>query len=264
MTKKASGTTTPSASKPNDAGVSATQIVVKKPKPTPQEFEAEQVERLKGLFQGGAAVPRRPRPHERRRPGREEGIPTRSAPTIRRPSMFPTAVVAVRDQLRRASRPEALAPYVREGVEQAYRGSQMIPWVNVVVPITKIVPLIGPATGQGRDRLWPPARSSSTNSSRPRRRFIPLLRLRPGRRPRQPGRSGRRAERAGVRRRLGSARLRQSAAQRRRIGHRLRPWLTPTAERRRRVGLAARPSSARRAREASSPPSSRGTAAWAR
>ena len=57
VTNKSSTTTTPSASKPNDAGVSATQITVRKPKPTPLEFEAEQVERLKGLFQGGAAAP---------------------------------------------------------------------------------------------------------------------------------------------------------------------------------------------------------------
>ena len=38
-----------SDSKLSDAGVSATQITVRKP--TAKEFEAQQVERLKGLFQ---------------------------------------------------------------------------------------------------------------------------------------------------------------------------------------------------------------------
>ena len=153
MTKKASSTTTPSTSKPNDAGVSATQIVVKKPKPTPQEFEAEQVERLKGLFQGGAP--------DRGGQGRsdtvttqadEEGIPNPFRADDPEPVDVPDAVVGVRDQLQAAVGPD-LAPYVREGVEQAYRGSQMIPWVNAVVPITKIVPLIGPATGEGETAL---------------------------------------------------------------------------------------------------------------
>ena len=123
----------------------------KKPKPTAKEFEAQQVERLKGLFQPreaaapcggqGRTATSSPRPMRK-------GSRTRSAPMIRTPVDVPDAVVAVRDQLAGAA-PEALAPYVREGVEQAYRGSQMIPWVNAVVPITKIVPLIGPATGEG-------------------------------------------------------------------------------------------------------------------
>lgn len=33
----------------------------------------------------------------------------------------------------------ALQPFVREGVELAYRGSQMIPWVNAVIPVVNIV-----------------------------------------------------------------------------------------------------------------------------
>jgi hypothetical protein len=36
--------------------------------------------------------------------------------------------------------PDALDPFVREGVEAAYRGSQMVPYVNVVVPISQILP----------------------------------------------------------------------------------------------------------------------------
>ena len=128
-----------SDSKLSDAGVSATQITVRKP--TAKEFEAQQVERLKGLFQ----------PREAMAPkaaADEEGIPNPFRANDPEPVDVPDAVVAVRDQLVGAA-PEALAPYVREGVEQAYRGSQMVPWVNAVVPITKIIPLIGPATGEG-------------------------------------------------------------------------------------------------------------------
>jgi hypothetical protein len=125
-----------SDSKLSDAGVSATQITVRKP--TAKEFETQQVERLKGLFQ----------PREAATQADEEGIPNPFRAEDPDPVDVPDAVVAVRDQLVGAA-PEALAPYVREGVEQAYRGSQMVPWVNAVVPITKISPLIGPATGEG-------------------------------------------------------------------------------------------------------------------
>lgn len=154
VTKKASGTTSPSTSKPNDAGVSATQIVVKKPKPTPQEFEAEQVERLKGLFQGGATAPAAAKAGDDvvTTQADEEGIPNPFRADDPEPVDVPDSVVGVSEQLQAVVGPD-LAPYVREGVEQAYRGSQMIPWVNAVVPITKIVPLIGPATGEGETAL---------------------------------------------------------------------------------------------------------------
>jgi len=137
-----------SDSKLSDAGVSATQITVRKP--TAKEFEAQQVERLKGLFQPReAATPAAAKSDsDVVTQADEEGIPNPFRADDPEPVDVPDAVVAVRDQLVGAA-PEALAPYVREGVEQAYRGSQMIPWVNAVVPITKIIPLIGPATGEG-------------------------------------------------------------------------------------------------------------------
>jgi hypothetical protein len=155
VTKKASGTTTPSTSKPDDAGVSATQIVAKKPKPTPQEFEAKQVERLKGLFQGGASAPAAATAGDNVVVQAADAIPYEPNPFRAddpAPVDVPDSVVGTSEQLQAVVGPD-LAPYVREGVEQAYRGSQMIPWVNVVVPITKIVPLIGPATGQGETAL---------------------------------------------------------------------------------------------------------------
>ncbi len=144
-----------SDSKLSDAGVSATQITVRKP--TAKEFEAKQVERLRGLFQPREAAAPAPTAAKSdsdtvTTQADEEGIPNPFRANDPDPVDVPDAVVAVRDQLVGAA-PEALAPYVREGVEQAYRGSQMIPWVNAVVPITKIVPLIGPATGEGEAAL---------------------------------------------------------------------------------------------------------------
>ncbi len=144
-----------SGSKLRDAGVSATQITVRKP--TAQEFEAEQIERLKGLFQPREAAAPAPTAAKADNDtvttqADEEGIPNPFRANDPDPVDVPDAVVAVRDQLVGAA-PEALAPYVREGVEQGYRATQMVPWVNAVVPITKIVPLIGPATGEGEAAL---------------------------------------------------------------------------------------------------------------
>jgi hypothetical protein len=155
VAKKASSATTPSTSKPNDAGVSATQIVVKKPKPTPQEFEAEQVERLKGLFQGGATAPAAATTGDDVVVQAAEAIPYEPNPFRAddpAPVDVPDSVVGISEQLQAAVGPD-LAPYVREGVEQGYRSTQMVPWVNAIVPITKILPLIGPATGQGETAL---------------------------------------------------------------------------------------------------------------
>jgi hypothetical protein len=143
VTKKASTTKAPSISKPTEANISATQITVRKP--TAKEFEAEQVERLKGLFQGESTAPAAKN---------NDNAITAAAEIPYEPNPFraddpapvdvPDAVVGVSEQLQTAVGPD-LAPYVREGVEQAYRGSQMVPWVNAVVPITKILPSIGPA-----------------------------------------------------------------------------------------------------------------------
>ncbi|ORB20891.1 hypothetical protein BST34_11790 [Mycolicibacterium monacense DSM 44395] len=55
------------------------------------------------------------------------------------PQDMPGAVLTLRDLLMGAAGPE-FRPYIREGVEAVYRGSQIVPWVNVVVPAYKIVP----------------------------------------------------------------------------------------------------------------------------
>ena len=134
--KSASSTKAPSTVKANDANVSATQITVRKPKPTPQEFEAEQVQQLKNAFQGEATIQADPIPYEPNPFRAEDPAPVG----------IPDAVVQISEQLQSSVGPE-LAPYAREGVEAVYRGSQMVPWVNVVVPLTKILPAIGPAAG---------------------------------------------------------------------------------------------------------------------
>ena len=141
-----------SDSKLSDAGVSATQITVRKP--TAKEFEAQQVERLKGLFQ-----PREAAAPSAAKSDSDVVTPTRSAPLIRTPSTcpmqsWPSGIGSWTP--RRKHR--ALSP---RGCEQGYRATQMIPWVNAVVPITKIVPLIGPATGEGPGAL--DARQSIVN-----------------------------------------------------------------------------------------------------
>lgn len=55
------------------------------------------------------------------------------------PDDMPAAVLGLRNLLMGAVGPE-FRPYVREGVEAVYRGSQIVPWVNTVVPAYKIVP----------------------------------------------------------------------------------------------------------------------------
>lgn len=55
------------------------------------------------------------------------------------PDDMPAAVRALRNLLVGAAAPQ-FRPYVREGVEAVYRGSQIVPLVNTVVPAYKIVP----------------------------------------------------------------------------------------------------------------------------
>jgi hypothetical protein len=146
-TKSTSSTTNPSTVKPNGAQVSATQVVVKKPKPNPQEFEAEQVERLKKLFH-----PREGATQDAAKAGSDvvteaeepSAIPNPFGANDPDPVGIPAQVVQIRDQLVAGS-PEQLQPFVREGVEQAYRATQMVPWVNALVPISKIAPQLGDA-----------------------------------------------------------------------------------------------------------------------
>ncbi|MBU8817284.1 hypothetical protein KL864_15375 [Mycolicibacterium goodii] len=63
------------------------------------------------------------------------------------PTDFPDAIMDLRDALLGAS-PTFLDPFVREATEQIYRGSQIVPWVNAVIPISKILPNLAPALSE--------------------------------------------------------------------------------------------------------------------
>lgn len=60
------------------------------------------------------------------------------------PTTMPDAVLAAEKNILAAwpAPLAALAPLFREGYEAAYRASQIVPWVNVVVPLTNIVPAL--------------------------------------------------------------------------------------------------------------------------
>jgi hypothetical protein len=62
------------------------------------------------------------------------------------PTDIPDAIIALRNALIGAS-PDVFDPFVREATEQIYRGSQIVPWVNAVIPISKILPNLAPAIG---------------------------------------------------------------------------------------------------------------------
>jgi hypothetical protein len=57
------------------------------------------------------------------------------------PKGMPAVVLQLEKALVGAT-PEPIGPYVREGFEAAYRGTQIVPWVNVVVPLTNILPAL--------------------------------------------------------------------------------------------------------------------------
>lgn len=116
--------------------------------PTPAEFEAEQVAKLEGLFArpraaaategsatGGsatqpstttaAAVPWSPNPF-------------RPMPPEPAPNDMPGVVWGL-EQTVVGAFPDAVKPLPREAIELGYRLTQMVPWVNVIVPLTNIV-----------------------------------------------------------------------------------------------------------------------------
>ncbi|WP_441961390.1 hypothetical protein [Mycolicibacterium houstonense] len=156
------------------------KAVKPKPKPTAEEFEADQVAKLKSLFTPKQAAAPKPVDEPATEPDSKAGAPTVTTPTATtitrtavqtqadttadtaaddpawdpnpfrpvdpEPKDIPAAIIKLRDALMEAS-PNELDPFVREATEQIYRGSQMIPWVNAVIPITKILASAGPALG---------------------------------------------------------------------------------------------------------------------
>jgi hypothetical protein len=159
LTKKVTGKKS-AADKRAETAVSDTDepartATTRKPKPTPEEFEAGQVRTLKDLFQPKEAAA--PTPDTDTDTDTEADAPVTTAaepwspnpfrPEDPTPTDMPADVVALRDALVGAAIAPEFQPFIREGVEAGYRVSQMVPWVNVVVPLTKIVPALPEAIG---------------------------------------------------------------------------------------------------------------------
>lgn len=153
-------------------------------KPSPEEFEAEQVTKLRSAYRQAAVEPEltddttKPEEDAALDEAELEVTPIVSARTLASAQVDldgPTNVIPARGVIKPGTfpewnfnpfrpedpaafnmpvpvlnlqaailnspyLPEALVPFVREGVEFAYRASQMVPWVNVVVPISEILP----------------------------------------------------------------------------------------------------------------------------
>ncbi|MEN4397925.1 hypothetical protein ACNQR7_16680 [Mycolicibacterium senegalense] len=154
----------------------ARPVAVKpKPKPSAEEFEAGEVAKLKDLFNPKQAAAPKPK-------AESEAVAQPESKTLATPKLaaaqtesatadegqawdpnpfraidpaptdIPEPIMKLRDALMGAS-PDEFDPFVREATEQIYRGSQMIPWVNAVIPIGKIVTHLAPAVGSGPEAL---------------------------------------------------------------------------------------------------------------
>jgi hypothetical protein len=159
--KSATGTT--KRPKPNDKpssaaasetkSAAATATSAKTAKVTTAEFEAAQVEKLQGLFTGHAA----PRPAAATPSTTTETTATAAAtaaatvnpatafwnpfrwmPPEPAPQDMPGPIWTL-EQSFMAVFPNSVKAVAREGFEFGYRLTQMIPWVNIIVPITNIV-----------------------------------------------------------------------------------------------------------------------------
>ncbi|GAS89817.1 hypothetical protein [Mycolicibacterium brisbanense] len=134
-----------------------------KPAPSAADFEAKQVDRLKKMFEPKqAAAPSQPTAPKTdssvdapvSRAAVQADAPSPTAAPAWSPNPFraddpkPTNEPDLVQQLSSTLigiTPEALQPVTREGVEAGYRVSQMVPWLNIVVPATKIIPNLSPA-----------------------------------------------------------------------------------------------------------------------
>ncbi|OBB24197.1 hypothetical protein A5792_30830 [Mycolicibacterium peregrinum] len=141
-----------------------------KPKPTAEEFEAGEVAKLKDLFSPKQAAAPKPAPVVLEKPETETVTQPTNKTSVTpkvaavqdqaatpwdpnplrdndpQPKDIPPEILDLRDALMGAA-PNELKPLVREATEQIYRGTQIVPWVNAVIPISKILPSLAPALG---------------------------------------------------------------------------------------------------------------------
>jgi hypothetical protein len=135
-------------------------------KPTDKQFEATQVKLLKEAFTPKAATvtpsaPATPTIKSTVSPSAaktaESSVATNTAAAAAIPGLpdpfraddpdpddMPSAILELRNSFVGGFDP-TLQPYAREGFEAAYRFSQTVPYLNVAVPITKILPAVGQA-----------------------------------------------------------------------------------------------------------------------
>lgn len=147
-----------------------------KPKPSAEEFEAGQVAKLKDLFSPKQAAAPKPapvvadqsdtetvaQPVSRSLATPKVGAVQTQADTADdvqawnpnpfrtddpEPKDIPEPILNLRNALMNTALPDELDPFIREATEQIYRGSQIVPWVNAVIPISKILPSLAPALG---------------------------------------------------------------------------------------------------------------------
>lgn len=138
-----------------------------KPKPSAEEFEAGEVAKLKDLFTPKQAAAPKPETESVTKPESKTvatpklgGVQPQADTAADAPAWdpnplrgndpepkdIPEEILSLRNALMDAS-PSELKPLVREATEQIYRGTQIVPWVNAVIPISKILPSLAPALG---------------------------------------------------------------------------------------------------------------------
>ncbi|MED5812536.1 hypothetical protein VST63_09190 [Mycolicibacterium sp. 050232] len=144
-------------------GAKPAKPLAAKPKPSAEEFEAGEVAKLKDLFtpkQAAAPKPVAPPESKTLATPKLAAVQTQADTAADAPAWdpnplraadpdptdFPDAIMSLRKALTDAA-PDQLDPLVREATEQIYRGSQIVPWVNAVIPISKILENAAPAVG---------------------------------------------------------------------------------------------------------------------
>ncbi|MEV0670851.1 hypothetical protein [Mycobacterium sp. NPDC050441] len=175
--EKQAGKIENAAAQVTDAVKSAKPVAATpKPKPSAEEFEAGQVAKLKDLFAPKQAAAARPDPVVADKSDTEAVVQpvSRSLVTPKvgavqtqadtadggqawdpnpfraddpEPKDIPEPILNLRNALMNTALPDELDPFIREATEQIYRGSQIVPWVNAVIPISKILPSLAPALG---------------------------------------------------------------------------------------------------------------------
>lgn len=121
------------------------KVTAQATKPKTKFSEAEQVKNLQGLFQPKKSATVTAKAEEE---AADDPNPFRADDPD--PTDMPDTVLEAEKALL-AGIPDTLAPvkpFVREGYEAAYRYSQVVPFVNVPIPLTRILPVLaGAAAG---------------------------------------------------------------------------------------------------------------------